>query len=278
MMNYIRVLFISIFLSNFAFAYIDSDFDGVSDKYDECPNTPFSDLVDKKGCSIKKVPISKIIGKTTLIIGTSYATYHAKQGNKTRTLSQSIELDYEIRKIKFMIYVSRFSAKNSKWSEYDDTSFADTRLSLQYELEQKLPNLGLYLGAGIAIPNYKGSLHNNGFDFYYSLTTNYTIDKISLYFNYTFTNIGDSDVGLLSYQNTNAFSMGIGYSFTDRLYSSFSYYISDPIVKSEQMIRNISWYNFYTINREIYSTFSISHDLDSSKVSNNYGIQIGYRL
>ncbi len=32
---------------------IDSDKDGVFDKYDKCPNTPFNKLVDKDGCPIK---------------------------------------------------------------------------------------------------------------------------------------------------------------------------------------------------------------------------------
>jgi hypothetical protein len=40
-------------------SYNDRDMDGVVDKYDRCPHTPFFAIVNKKGCMIKKVKISK---------------------------------------------------------------------------------------------------------------------------------------------------------------------------------------------------------------------------
>jgi hypothetical protein len=39
--------------------YQDRDMDGVIDRYDRCPHTPFFALVNKKGCMIKKIKISK---------------------------------------------------------------------------------------------------------------------------------------------------------------------------------------------------------------------------
>jgi hypothetical protein len=33
--------------------------DGIIDKYDRCPHTPFFAIVNKKGCMIKKIKISK---------------------------------------------------------------------------------------------------------------------------------------------------------------------------------------------------------------------------
>ncbi len=276
---YLAKLFITmVLLQNFLFAYIDSDFDGVGDRYDKCPNTPFSDLVDKNGCTIKKVSIIKEIGQLTVIVGLNYSDYHVKQGNKTRTLSQSLELDYEIQKIKLMLYVSRFTSKNTPLSQYDNNSFSDTRLALQYRLDQMIPNLSLSLGGGIAIPNYRGSMHNNGFDFYYSLNASYFIKKLSFFGSYTFTKIGDQDLNYLSYQNTNAFSFGAGYSFTPKFYSSMSYYISDSIIKSTDKIKSISWFSFYNINKKSYSTLSFSHGLDDTATSNSYGVQFGYKI
>ncbi len=38
---------------------LDSDNDGVADIYDKCKNTPFLELVDSKGCSIKLSHIKK---------------------------------------------------------------------------------------------------------------------------------------------------------------------------------------------------------------------------
>ncbi len=277
-MYFVKLFIIIVLLQNFLFAYIDSDFDGVGDRYDKCPNTPFSDLVDKNGCTIQKVSIIKEIRILTVIAGMNYSDYRAKQGNKTRTLSQSLELDYEIQKIKLMLRISRFTSKNTPLSQYDNNSFSDTKLALQYKLDQMIPNVSLSLGGGIAIPNYRGSMHNNGFDFYYSLSGSYSIKKLSLFGSYTFTKIGDKDLNYLTYQNTNAFSFGTGYSFTPKLYSSLLYYVSDSIIKSADKIKSISWFSFYNINKKSYSTLSFSHGLDDDTTSNSYGVQFGYRI
>ncbi len=277
-MHIMKFFFIIIVLQNFAFAYIDSDFDGVEDKYDRCPNTSFSDLVDKDGCTIKKVPMAKEIGKLTLIFGANYSDYHSKYANKTRTLSESLELDYEIQKIKIMLYISRFSSKNTPLNQYNDSSFTDTRLSLLYALKQMIPNLKLSLKGGIAIPNYKGAMGNNGFDFFYGINANYFINKASLFASYTYTRIGDKDLSYLAYQNTNALSFGAGYSFTPKLYSSLSYYISESIIKSAEKIKSISSFTYYNINKKLFSTLSLSHDLNKNIVSNSYGMQLGYRM
>ena len=37
----------------------DRDMDGVADRYDQCPNTPFFALVNKKGCTVRKIKVSK---------------------------------------------------------------------------------------------------------------------------------------------------------------------------------------------------------------------------
>ena len=41
-----------------ASSYRDSDLDGVVDRNDRCPHTPFFALVNRKGCMIKKLRVS----------------------------------------------------------------------------------------------------------------------------------------------------------------------------------------------------------------------------
>ena len=45
-------------------SYQDRDMDGVIDKYDRCPHTPFFAIVNKKGCTVKRLHISKEQEKT----------------------------------------------------------------------------------------------------------------------------------------------------------------------------------------------------------------------
>ena len=40
-------------------ATADRDLDGVPDRYDRCSNTPFFALVNKNGCTVKKLKVSK---------------------------------------------------------------------------------------------------------------------------------------------------------------------------------------------------------------------------
>jgi len=39
--------------------YEDRDFDGVIDRDDRCPNTPFFAIVNKKGCMVERIKITK---------------------------------------------------------------------------------------------------------------------------------------------------------------------------------------------------------------------------
>ncbi|NPA81587.1 MAG: hypothetical protein GXO31_03140 [Epsilonproteobacteria bacterium] len=43
---------------NIVNSFFDSDLDGVADVYDECPDTPFLEIVDSKGCSKNQTPKS----------------------------------------------------------------------------------------------------------------------------------------------------------------------------------------------------------------------------
>ena len=44
--------------SDRASAQTDRDLDGVIDRYDRCPHTPFFALVNKNGCMIKRLKVS----------------------------------------------------------------------------------------------------------------------------------------------------------------------------------------------------------------------------
>ena len=61
------VLFFVLLIS--LFAYVDSDFDGVEDEADKCPNTPFDILVDLDGCPLKMAKD----GYFDAIVGIGYA-------------------------------------------------------------------------------------------------------------------------------------------------------------------------------------------------------------
>jgi len=272
-----KIFLLLAFMQSVSMAYIDSDFDGVSDSRDACPNTPFSELVDAQGCSVRKVPLLKDVAKLSIIIGSSYASYSSGD-NQTKTLSQSLELDYEIQKIKIQLVAAHFNAKNKPYSQFNDASFGDTTLFCSYQLSPFVQNLELYVGAGLIIPTYQGVMKNNRLDIASSLSLNYAIDQLSLFGGYTYTMVGDKEIENLSYENTNAFNFGAGYSFTPKFYSALSYFWSDAQIKSASKIKSLTWFNYIALTPKLYSTFSLTHDIVDEALSYSYAMQLGYRL
>ncbi len=267
-----------VLLSSFAFGFVDSDFDGVSDRYDECPNTPFSDLVDDKGCSVKKVAITAKKADITLLVGLNYDNFHDRYGNKTETKSESFEVDYQKDRMKLYLNISQFNTKNSPLDEYDESSFADSRLGVTYALEKDFNGVYFDVGGGISLPNYRGTLHNNKTDLFFTLDANYGLDEYSLFASYIYTIIGDSDVDGINFQNTSALTLGLGRSLFEESYTSASLYFGQSIVKGEKTIKSLSINHYQNINKSIFSTFNYSHGLTKGEVDNSFGLQLGYRL
>ncbi len=274
---FIRFSLLFLLFQGVAYAYIDSDFDGVSDKRDACPNTPFSDLVDAKGCSVKKVALTKELARLSLILGTSYSSYTTTH-NQTKTISQSLELDYEIKKIKLQLTLAHHNAINDPYSTYNDASFGDTRIAISYHLSSLIPDISLFLQGGLSIPNYKGVMKNNKLDIFSGVSAHYFIGKSSLFTGATYTFVGDSDTKYASYQNTLALNFGLGYALSPSLYSALSYTWSQSSLKSEDSTRALSWFSYLNINPTLFSTFSLSKDLDADVESSRYGINLGYRI
>ena len=94
---------IILFLTLFLFAQ-DSDMDGVDDKFDKCPNTPFLALVDKNGCQIKK------IYTTTFTIYTGYSNIDIKNSYPVYFGGLKLKYNHNI----FEVYYSKLKYKQYK--------------------------------------------------------------------------------------------------------------------------------------------------------------------
>ena len=81
-----RKIFLLLSLTIGLLAYSDSDLDGVDDKIDLCPNTPFSDLIDINGCSIKSLVSPH---RFDVIYGISNSKIES-----VKTTSHNLQLDY----------------------------------------------------------------------------------------------------------------------------------------------------------------------------------------
>jgi len=281
MNKFLPLLLVSL-LSSSLFAYNDADMDGVADNIDKCPNTPLTDLVDINGCTKKKIIFKKETqGHADIIIGANYSGSNFASLNSSDTVSGSIQADYYYGDLSLQAYTSYYktTAKN-----YDESGLNDSFLGAAYNFHP-LQSLSLRLGAGALLPTYKTTLNNNNTDYTGSASLSYTFSKFNIFGGYNYTQINDDDVSGTDsngnaysylYQNTNAYSAGLGYYFTNKLYISGSYNIANSIYKGIEDIKSASLYSYYSISTNQFVMFSYARGLSDSASDNAVSVKVGY--
>lgn len=248
------------------YAYSDFDMDGVEDSLDECPNTPFNELVDIRGCTIKVLGeqhhFSILYG-----IGFSEADYTATR--KSDTVTQKLQMDYYYQNFSFQ-------ASSSYYDSDDDSGMNDSFIGAYYKLSP-LNRLTLRVGGGLILPTYDTELDNNNMDITASANISYMLDDMNLFGGYSYTVINDDDVlGIASYQNTSSYSAGLGFYPSSYLYVSGYYTNSESIYKNIEDIETLSVYTFYSIDANWFTSFSYSYGLSDSASDNAFMFRLGY--
>jgi hypothetical protein len=258
-------------------AYEDSDLDGVENTLDRCPNTPFSELVDINGCSVKSLISSH---KFDLIVGASYSDSDYQTLNQTDTLSTSLQLDYYYKNFSLQLATSYFSTSGD---EYSDSGFNDTFISTFYNFSPQ-ESLLLRVGFGLVLPTYEAAFQNNNLDYSAQLSLSYQLQSVNLFASYLYTLINDDEFSYMdnnntksvSYQNTAAASLGLGYYLDDSFYLSTAYNTSNSIYRDIEDIDTLSLYGYYSISKEYFTTLSYAYGLSDSASKHYLSLRLGY--
>lgn len=255
------------------FAYSDLDLDGVDDSIDQCPNTPITDLVDAKGCSIESVIIDQ---HYDLIFGLSFGELHYRLNEKSRTYTTTMQVDYYRGNLSLQCITSYF--QNSSTTG-DESGMNDTTLAGYYQWYLK-PDWTLQMGLGVILPTGVSAYGSHQVDYTASLNMSYAIKSYNLFMGYNYTLIGDDDIEdgntTVIYQNSSAYSVGVGYYFDAKLYSSIAYHASQPIYESLDVARSVSLYTFYTIDEHWFTTLNYAKGLSDSASDHYLEWRIGY--
>ena len=246
----ISIVVVTIYLSA---NFIDSDFDGVEDSKDRCPNSDFFVIVDRYGCSVKKL---------TKPTKANYSLSLGYQYSKDDLIQNSYIVNFSFSYKNFSGYIesSRFNIDNE--SDFDDTTIA-----LYYKIDRD--NLEYVLGAGIYLPT--GDESGNRSDYFASLKINYFKGKFNSYISYTHTFMRDSN----SY-DINSYSFGIGWQFSESLYSSISYSLGNSIYDSSTKTNYLNIFTNYYLTNNTYMTLSLTKGLNSSSVDKSLALFVGY--
>lgn len=247
-------------------AYSDYDMDGVDDAIDKCPNTPFSELVDIEGCTIKKLWSEQHF---SVMYGISFSETNYATTKDTDTLSQTLQIDYYYEDFSFQ-------ASSSYYYTDDDNGMNDSFLGAYYKFSPS-KELTLRVGGGVILPTYDTALDNNNMDIMVSANFSYMLENMNIFGGYSHTVINDDDVlGVVAYQNTDSFSGGLGFYPLNDLYVSGYYTNSESIYKDSDEIETLTLYTFYSIDKNWFTTFSYSYGLSDSASDNSIALHLGY--
>jgi len=276
-------IFVLLFLLSTAlYAYSDSDMDGVDDKVDKCPNTPFMELVDINGCTIKKLAVlHNNPHHFDIIIGANYTGSNFTTAPATNTYSSSLQIDYYYKDFSLQASTSYYTTDGDSYSA---NGLNDSFIGAAYMFHfQKA--LTLRLSAGALLPTYNSVLGNNNTDYTASLNLSYLYKKINLFAGYIYTIVNDDDVTVTlsngtqynyEYKNTNAYSIGSGYYLSNSLYMSIAYNNTQSVYKGIDDAKSVSLYAYYGINRHWFMNFSYAYGLNDVASDHAASIKLGY--
>jgi len=262
-----KYLALFLLFSKLIFASIDSDFDGVLDVNDNCPDTLFSDLVDSTGCSIKSLlPTHKF----DVVIGMAFSQLDQNTFDADNTVYKSYQIDYNYKN--FTAFVSTSTYKND-----EDDGFNDTILGIYYRFFIE-DDFILTSGVEAIFPTYKSGLENEATDYGVSLELQYIYEQFSLFNIVRYTIIRDSNVDDIIYQNTKDYTIGAGYHFKTLPYVGLSYNYSNSIYKEIKTIENISLNLYYELDEHFFIASYYAYGLSYSASENFVSLSVGYNF
>jgi len=202
-----------------------------------------------------------------VIIGANYMGSNYSSLNQTDTSYVSLQA------------VTSYYKTDEK--NYSENGLNDSFVGAAYNIKTT-KNLIVRVGIGAILPTYDTTLNNNKTDYTTSVNLSYTKGKANLFGGYIYTIINDTDVVdttnniSYAYQNTNAYSVGLGYYLTNRLYMSMAYNQSDSIYKSVEDIKTASLYGYYSIDAGHFLIFSYANGLSDSASDHAASVKLGF--
>lgn len=265
-----KTLFVSLLLSGYLFS-ADADLDGVDDAQDQCMNTPFSDLVNARGCTIRSLQSDS---NYDIILGVGYSQINYASQEKTDTFTQTLQADYYNGNIWAQVAGSYF---NSSSPGLKQSGSGDTLIALYYKSAFG-NSLTVQTGIGVLLPTYNSGYHNEAADYQGSLNVQYDFNEhLNLFGGYSYTIVNDTDIlNTVQYQNTQSFYAGAGYAINDGTRISASYAQAQNMYVGTQTVKTASIGLFYQLSTHWFTMLDYRYGLSDSASDHDGSVRIGY--
>jgi len=247
------------FLLAQANTFQDTDLDGVDDRQDWCPNTPFDVLVDEHGCDETR----PFPGKITFQIGIE-RDFDENYGNRTLINAYA---DYTYGKWDISLSTVNGTPSSTTHPGEEDDLF----VTLGYRMERETWSLRVFGGTTFVFDDNDTYERDNdiyiGFDAAYVSAQGVTA---TFYYNYTFT-------GSATYNPSNysIFSLGAGYYFTPRLYTACYYNYTGTMFETQDASHTLSIYLNYKTGTHTYVSASYTYGLNDAAYDHTLLLSVG---
>ena len=247
----------------------DSDLDGVLDKFDKCPNTPFLNEVDRYGCTSKILKLPEDSSNSNLIMSLGFG-YLSDEDNIKREKTYN-----NIFKLSYYKEDWIYTLSSRYYLDQKDDGFEDIFLKIKRRFSIGLKNK-LYLGAGLKVPT--GDFKTNKIDYnFYSSLTHYISDKYSYFIGLRYSVVNDKYIDE-EIQNSYLIYMGSGYFFNKNFYANLSYSFSQSKFKNNEHINALSSTLYYKINKRFFTTIQYQREIGDEDLHDRLSFKIGVEL
>ncbi|MEA2049052.1 MAG: hypothetical protein U9O64_11485 [Campylobacterota bacterium] len=247
----------------------DQDMDGVPDSVDQCSDTPFLDVVDKKGCSTNTLlfPQERDDGSLDIAFGYGFSNNEDDIDRETQHTSK-LQLSYYLNNWSYTLRTGYYTATD------DDSGMQDTILKVKRKF-RLTKSLKVGLGVGVNLPTYDFTGNKIDYTIYGSVVY-YPRSALSLFAGASHTFINDEE-GITPLQDTNTFYLGSGYFFTRDLYANLAYSYAESKFTTNHAAKSVMSTLFYKINDKWFTTLSYNHEIDNN-LHNSFNVRFGYSI
>ena len=243
-------IFLCLFmLVGISYSFTDSDLDGVDDSVDQCPDTPFDQLVGKNGC-----PINEEKGQFYLKIGGSFT-----KDSQYKNLLTSVSLAYSYKNWYFSLLTNYYLYDSIS----DETGFGDSYIYGSYSFDF----YPLYITAGltVGIPTGGDNLGTGSTNLTPSFTADYILDHIDIFLSYGFVFRGENS------ENIQTISIGAGYQLENS-------YINGSFDVDSEKGKYVSFFILQNITEKYYLTLDYSYGLNKNATKHFGSLNLGVRF
>ncbi|HEX5670445.1 MAG TPA: DUF3187 domain-containing protein [Sulfuricurvum sp.] len=267
MQRILPILFVSV-LRVFA---LDNDLDGVDNTLDKCNKTPFGDLVDEFGCSTKTLFTDTAYD---IIVGANYSDTNYNTLEKANTLATTLQADVYRGNMSAQISSSYYRSDETNTS---DSGWNDTQLGL-YIKTKPFSSLTLQPGFGVILPTYKSGYDNEAIDLFGSINAQYDLNEhYHVFGGFTYTFVNDKSIpNTVQYQNTSAFTAGVGYATSNNGFINGAYTQSKSIYTGVETFKTLSLNGMIPLDKHWFLLGNYRYGLSDSTSDNEIAVRIGY--